>query len=98
MTAKDILKQIDKSGLIEYWNKLSNDNQFKQILILCNAEMGVYNPNRSESEIPHIQSERNGGFKAWSKFASKLLNPPTKEALLKSSKEKESDYSEESMI
>jgi len=50
---------------------------FLKVLENCEQYRGEYSEDRPISQHAHIQTERNGGIKAWNKLCALLLNPPT---------------------
>lgn len=80
MNIKDLIKEYNLGkDLKKYWEALSVDPMFKKVLALASTKMGTYSPSYSESEVPHIQSERNGGTKGWNRLVGVLLKTPTRE-------------------
>jgi hypothetical protein len=58
-----------------FWKSLSNNPLFHKLLEHLDTQRGEYSEEKLPSQHPHIQSERNGGIKAWNKLATLLLNP-----------------------
>jgi hypothetical protein len=79
MKAKRQLSQepseIDAQTAI-FWKSLANNPLFVKLLEHLDTLRDEFDPNRPPSIHPHIQSERNGGIKAWDKLSNLLLNPP----------------------
>ena len=94
MNAKDLIQEYNnpKSGLADLWDKLTTNPDFRKILLLARLKMGKFNPNLSESVYPHIQAERSGGFKAWSKLESVLLTTVSSSKPFNDNKEDESEF------
>lgn len=77
MSIKESIKEYNLGkDLKKYWENLSVDPMFKKVLALASTKMGTYSPSYSESDIPHIQSERNGGTKGWNRLVAVLLKTP----------------------
>lgn len=67
------------SRTYEFWGTLSRNPMFHKIIEHCESHRGEFSPDRTPSQYAHVQSERNGGIKAWDKLADILLNPPKPE-------------------
>jgi hypothetical protein len=63
-------------GTLQFWRLLSTNPSFHKILEYASSKKGEYSEHKTPSVHPHIQSERNGGMKAWIKLSTLLLNPP----------------------
>lgn len=74
-SSKEDDEEID-AGTLEFWRLLSNNPSFVRILEHLDSKKDEYSEHKPPSIHPHIQSERNGGMKAWSKLTTLLLNPP----------------------
>lgn len=81
-TMKELLAELGStnangvSDLRVFWQDLIDDDRFKKILTICSGRMGKYSPSYPESELDHVQRERNGGFKGWLALEKCLLNIP----------------------
>jgi hypothetical protein len=67
------------SRTFEFWVTLSRNPMFHKIIEHCESHRGEFSPDKSPSQFAHVQSERNGGVKAWDKLTDILLNPPKPE-------------------
>lgn len=61
------------SEALEYWRELSRDSRFHKVLSYCLNDLERYSPSSSSPE-PHIQSEKNGGYKGILFLVEKLLS------------------------
>lgn len=61
-----------------FWDEFSRNPLSKEILTHLLRWRGVYN-GTCESPSLHLQSEYNGGHKAWNKLSKKLLAGPEHE-------------------
>jgi hypothetical protein len=65
------------AGTLQFWRSLSSNPSFHKILEYLSSKKGEYSEHKPPSIHPHIQSERNGGMKAWIRLSTLLINPPT---------------------
>lgn len=84
MNHEQIVKEIrsdETNSLLNFWEALVKSEEFKKILVMCKATP-AYRTLLSDTSIPHTQSERNGGLKAWANMTSLLFSPPNKQSLV----------------
>lgn len=65
-------EQIESA--FDRWKGFIHSNEFTTILSIIETQRGVYDIATPESQIPHIQSERNGGIKGWDLFKKILIS------------------------
>ena len=66
---KDTIEQLTGDPVfMKKWRDLIKSGDMDKILELCNCYRGSYAKDHKPDLTPHVQSENNGGMKAWDKL------------------------------
>lgn len=76
---KILAELLSNPGLMARWKELVDSGDMHDILRVCQCFKYPYTEDAREDPHPHIQSERNGGIKAWGKLEYNLITLPNRQ-------------------
>lgn len=91
-------RRIEIAEAVMLWKSLVSHPSYKTILEIIEKKKGVYSESTPESQMPHIQSERNGGTKGWNLFRKHLSTLCNDESFIEQVIQTQKEQAEETYV
>jgi hypothetical protein len=76
-TRKELLNELRTDHQFRStWRNLIDDGTLDKIIMFCECHRAPYQSDLPDHPEPHLQSEKNGGIKAWDKLVYLIRTMP----------------------